>query len=124
MMLDRRYVIKTQLDALNEHDSANRANKFGGANHKKMQTNIVRLLLNNQPAILKPCRIKFIWHISTKHDYDNIRFACKYVLDGMIAAKVLKNDNPTWIRGFDGDDFVKVKKGMEKIIVEVRYTNE
>lgn len=123
-MIDRKYQIKGQLAYLNEHDKANRANKYGGAKLKETMTDIVAWQMKDQPPIKQTCRIKFIWLISSAHDPDNIRFAAKYILDGMIKAHVLKNDNQSWIRGFDGDDFVHVKKGAEGVILEVTYVEE
>lgn len=123
-MIDRQYTIKGQLAFLNEHDKANRANKYGGAALKENMTNMVAWQLKNDPPIKQSCRIKFIWYISSNHDPDNIRFAAKYVLDGMIKAHVLANDNQAWVHGFDGDDFIHVKKGEEKVILEVRYVTE
>lgn len=120
-MIDRTYTILGQLAALNEHDKANRTNRYGGARLKDRMTTIVGTCVMGKPEIEKPCRIKFIWHISTAHDPDNLRFAAKYVLDGLVHAGILPNDNQTWVRGFDGDDFVKVPKGQEQVIVEVRY---
>lgn len=123
-MIDRKYHIKGQLAYLNEHDKANRANKYGGAKLKETMTDLVAWQVKDQPPIKQSCRIKFIWLISSNHDPDNIRFAAKYVLDGLIKANVLKNDNQAWVHGFDGDDFIHVKKGNEGVILEIRYVNE
>ena len=120
-MIDRQYIVKGQLAYLNEHDEANRANKFGGAKLKKIMTDMVVIQLKNREKVQKPCKIAFIWHFSTAHDFDNIRFAAKYVLDGMQKAGVLPNDNQKWVTGFLGDSFVKCKKGAERVIIEVTY---
>lgn len=74
--------------------------------------------------ITQPVKIGFHWFYSSKHDFDNIRFAAKYVLDGMVHAGVLPNDNQTWVRGFLGDEFYKVPKGQEKVIVEIHEAGE
>lgn len=111
----RKIHIQADLAKLNEHDGANRSNKFGGAQLKKDMTDLVQLLVRNEKPIDYPVRIGFIWYYSSKHDFDNIRFACKYVLDGLVKAGVLPNDNQKWVKGFDGDDFIKVKKGNEGV---------
>lgn len=113
------YTIKGQLADLNKHDEVNRSNKFAGAKLKKDMTNLVAWQLKGKLKITKPCMISFHWFYSTAHDFDNLRFACKYILDGMVKAGVLKNDNQKWVLGFNGDYFIKVPKGEEKVVVEV-----
>ncbi len=63
--------------------------------------------------------ITFYWFVSGKHDYDNVRFGAKYILDGMVKSGKLPNDSPKYIVGFGGDYFTKVEKGQEKVIVEI-----
>jgi Holliday junction resolvase RusA-like endonuclease len=111
--------IQGQLAALNEHDSSNRGNKFGGAALKRTMTDMVAWQCKTSPKITHPCVITFHWFYSSRHDFDNIRFAAKYVLDGMVKAGVLPNDNQTWVLGFGGDFFIKVPKGNEKVEVEI-----
>lgn len=113
------YTILGQLAYLNDHDGANRTNKFGGAALKKQMTDLVAWQLKNKQPITKPCYIKFYWYYSSKHDFDNIRFAAKYVLDGMVKAGILKNDSQKYVLGFRGDIFIPVAKGDEKVKVEV-----
>lgn len=115
------YDIVGNLAKLNEHDSANRANRFAGAKLKETMTNMVALQLIGKPRITSPCFITFHWRYSTRHDFDNIRFACKYVLDGMVKAGVLENDNQKCVLGFKGDYFERVPKGSEgvRVVVEI-----
>lgn len=115
----RSITIKGQLATLNDHDNANRSNRFIGAKLKQENTDIVAWQCKKYPKITKPCIITFHWYFSTKHDFDNIRFAAKYILDGMIKAGILPNDNQAWILGFGGDYFIKVPKGEEKVLVEI-----
>lgn len=114
-----RLVIQGQLADLNKHDQANRNNRFGGAALKKEQTDLVAWQLKGKPKIKSPCTLEFVWYFSGKFDFDNIRFACKYVLDGMVKAGILPNDNQKWVLGFTGDTFIKVPKGQEKVEVFV-----
>jgi Holliday junction resolvase RusA-like endonuclease len=110
--------IEGSLSTLNEHDNANRNNRFGGAALKKKNTAAVaNQFPNPSHRIDYPVKIGFIWYYSGKFDFDNIRFACKYVLDGLVKAGILLNDNQTWVKGFTGDEFIKVKKGEECVDV-------
>lgn len=111
--------IDYDLAKLNEHDNANRANKFGGAALKKRETNAVASQIVSPKKMEVPVIVTFNWLYSSRHDFDNIRFAAKYVLDGLVKAGVLENDNQTWVKGFGGDYFNKVDKGEEGVIVEL-----
>lgn len=107
------------LATLNDHDEANRRNKFAGAKLKKEMTDYVAWQVKGAPAITQPCIITFNWYYSGKHDLDNIRFAAKYILDGMVKAGILPDDSQKWVLGFGGDYFTKVSKGQEKVLVEI-----
>lgn len=113
------YTIKGSLATLNQHDGANRRNRFLGAKLKHEMTEFVALQLISKPKITKPCMITFNWKVSTRADFDNIRFAAKYVLDGMVKAGVLVDDSQKWVVGFGGDYFTKVPKGQEEIIIDI-----
>ena len=52
----------------------------------------------------------FKWHVKGRHDSDNIAFAKKYVLDGMVKAGVLENDNPKCVRHLKDYIYRDVKK--------------
>lgn len=116
--------INGDLAKLNEHDSANRTNKFGGASLKKKMTELVADQLQYQAIITYPVKIGFVWYYSSRHDFDNIRFACKYVLDGLVHAGILPNDNQSWVKEFTGDKFVKVEKGNEGVYILIEKYNE
>lgn len=113
------YKIQGYLATLNDHDASNRSNKFAGAALKKEMTHFVAMQLLNKKPINKPCIITINWKVSSNHDFDNISFAKKYILDGMVKSKILPDDNQKWVLGFGGDWFTKVHKGQEEIIIEV-----
>jgi hypothetical protein len=113
------YVIKGKFATLNEHDGANRSNRFMGAKLKHDMTDMVAWQLTGKPTITAPCIPAFEWLIHSRADYDNIGFARKYVLDGMVKSGVLPDDNQKWVRGFGGEIFTHVEKGQEGVIVTV-----
>lgn len=113
-----RYVIKGKFATLNEHDGANRSNRFLGAKLKHEMTEMVAWQLKGKPPITSPCTLHFTWHYSSRADFDNIAFAKKYVQDGMVKAGILADDNQKHVLGFS-DTFTKVDKGDEGVIVEV-----
>lgn len=111
-------IIIGELAKLNEHDNANRINRFVGAKLKKDMTETVSLQASPLKPITKPAIMRFHWYISSKHDPDNVAFAKKYILDGLIHAQKLPNDNQQWIHGFS-DSFHRISKGNEKIIIDI-----
>lgn len=114
-----RYTIKGVLSTLNDYTNSNRSNRFVGAKLKKDNTELVMLQMLNKHKINKPCIITINWLVSSKCDFDNISFGKKFILDGMVKAGILPDDNQKWVLGFGGDYFTIVEKGKESIIVEV-----
>lgn len=65
--------------------------------------------------VIKPCVIYIEWHEKTKRrDADNIQSSQKFVLDAMVANRVLQNDNRRYVKQVyheiidDKEDFVVV----------------
>lgn len=112
-------VIQGQLQTLNEMLSDARTNRYIAASNKKHYTTKVSLQCRKMRAITSPCRMKFEWHTSSQADRDNIRAGIKFILDGMQQAGKLPNDNPKWVLGFDGDEYVKVPKGQDKVVITI-----
>lgn len=117
-MSSQTVTIVGELAKLNEHDNMNRSNRFGGAALKKRMTTLVADQCIELEPITNPVIVHFNWHYSSRHDFDNIAFAKKYVLDGMIHSGKLPNDNQQWVKGFS-DRFTKVSKGEEKVVVDI-----
>lgn len=107
------------LAKLNEHDNANRSNRFAGAALKKRMTELVAYQCGPLRPITGPVKLSFNWHYSSRHDFDNIGFARKYVQDGMVKSGKLPDDNQKWVVGYNGESFTKVPKGEEKVIVGI-----
>jgi len=99
---------------LNEYIQQERTNKYRSANIKKDTTYAISLMLNGQPKIPTPCGLSFIWTIPNKsRDLDNISFACKYILDGMVKAGVIENDNLKHITSLHHEFKIGDKVGVE-----------
>lgn len=111
--------IHGQLPSLNEANNAARTHWTKAARMKKEATELVALQCTRMPKITKPVMLTFHWFYSSKHDFDNIRSACKFVLDGMVQAGKLPDDNQKWVVGFNGDYFIKVPKGQEKVVIDI-----
>lgn len=102
--------------SLNEYINAERSNKQYAAKIKKQQTTSVYYLTRNQKFKLEPRKydIIFTWiKPDNLKDHDNISYAKKFILDGIVKAGVLPSDNPNYIGNFR-DIFVIDK--MEKYV--------
>jgi Holliday junction resolvase RusA-like endonuclease len=82
--------------SLNEYINAERTNKFMGAKIKKEETE--KVIIECKFEELQPVRgrvkLFFYWYVKNKKkDPDNIAFAKKFIIDGLVEANVLRNDN-------------------------------
>lgn len=111
--------IRGQLPTLNETNNSARTHWAVASKQKKEATDFVAWQVKGKAKITNPVMITFHWYYSSRHDFDNIRSACKFILDGMVQAGVLKDDNQKCVLGFNGDYFIKVDKGNEKVVVEL-----
>lgn len=94
--------------SLNEYIKFERSNKFKAASIKNQQTSCVYLLIKEQKFMLNDCKydVIFIWHKpDNKKDHDNIAFAKKFILDGLVMAKVIQSDGSKFIGNFQ-DKFI------------------
>ena len=95
--MQHNFIIKGQLDGLNEYTAANRTNPYKGGKMKKDNEEIViwsirqqlRGLHINVPVILK----YDFYEPNRRRDLDNISsFAHKVIQDALVKTDVLKND--------------------------------
>ena len=79
---------------LNKYISAERGNKYAAAIIKEDETNVARLAFKDEkPAQGLPLELKFIWYCKDqRRNPDNIAFAKKFIIDGMVAAGFIQND--------------------------------
>ena len=111
------YTINHRFTSLNKYINAERRNRHIAAKIKKDETNIAYVSLIGKQPIDTPCKLKFTWYIKDKRtDADNICFAKKYILDGMMKAELIENDSLQYITGFT-DEFVIDKN--ERVEIEV-----
>ena len=96
-------VIPGRFPSLNQHDYENRRNRFKGASMKREATNMAywNLLKFKREKLGHVGTIIFTWYRKDKTtDKDNISFAKKYILDGMVKAGILADDGWDNIEGF------------------------
>lgn len=112
-------IIKGELTDLNTYIDAERRNRFKAAKIKKQETEKVYWECKEQKTkkINAPITELFIdWYVKDmKKDADNITFAKKFILDGLVMAKVLPNDGRKYINAFS--DMIYVDKKHPRIEV-------
>ena len=101
--MKKELILNMSFPSLNEYINLERSNKFAAATMKKSRTITVAYLARAQVFKLedKKYDVYFTWYKpNNKKDHDNIAFAKKFVLDGLILAKVLKSDGSKYINNF------------------------
>lgn len=105
---------------LNDYIDAERANRYKAAEIKKRETEAARLYSRNWGKVKGLVKIRFIWSIKNlKVDPDNIAFAKKFVLDGMVKAGLIENDTHRYIKGFIDDFVVSDEEGVMVLFIDV-----
>ena len=93
---------------LNEYINIERGNKIASAKLKKDCTEQVYWQCKelNAKSVTGMVDVHFEWHVIGRHDPDNIDFARKFILDGLVLAKVIKDDSQQFI-GYLSSEIVK-----------------
>lgn len=114
------FEIARKLPSLNEYTKKCRANKFAGAEMKKQEEDFIYQSIKNQLGNLKikgQVKINFTWiEENKKRDLDNICFAKKFILDALVKAGTIENDNRKHVAGFT-DNFEYAE--FSTVIVEL-----
>lgn len=105
-------IIKGELTDLNKYIFAERSNRFVGASIKKKNTELVEqeILIQRLKPITEPVSIHITWYVKNgRKDPDNVAFAKKFILDGLVKMGVLQNDTMKEIKSFQ-DTFIVDKE--------------
>ena len=96
--------IKGQLPGLNEYTAAlaNRKGRWSrGGDMKRDMTELCRLAALNTTHFKNPVYLIYTWfEPNARRDPDNVVFAKKFILDGLVHAGVLPNDTRKYILGW------------------------
>ena len=119
-----KYAIKEHLITLNEYINAERKNKFLAAKLKKQNTLICKLYANKLKNKINPnglYDLQITWNVlNNRQDADNIYFAVKFILDGLVGAGILKNDGRKNIRNISHTIKTKKEYLIEIELIEVK----
>lgn len=113
-------VIEGRFPSLNDYVDAERLNRYRGAAMKRAQTERARAAAVAQglPRFTGPVAVRFLWvEPNRRRDLDNVAFAKKFVLDGLVAAGVLENDGQRHVVALQ--DSFEVDPANPRVMVEV-----
>ena len=106
-----------EMVSLNEYIKAERTNKFMAAKIKKEETEQVYWACKEQKLkkITEPItEILIDWYTKNdRKDADNVFFACKFILDGMVLAGVLPDDGRKYINAISHRAYVDKNERIE-----------
>jgi len=111
--MTKNLLIEGEMMDFNTFQNKTRSNKFVGSKIKKEQTELVYWECKKQkvsPVTEYPIEITFKWYSKdNRKDIDNVAFAKKFILDGLVQAKVLENDSRKFIYGFIDEFYIDSK---------------
>lgn len=116
-------VIDGALPGLNDYISAERTNRYRGAAVKKQWTDVVAVAakkwLTPIPKHCFPVTFRFRWYEQNRRrDKDNVSaFGRKVILDGLVQAGILPNDNWNYVDGFSDEFYVDAENPRVEIEV-------
>jgi len=89
-----RLIIDGEFETLNPYINAERGNRFAAAKIKKIETERVALEARLMPQVTEyPVIVHFeFFRTNDRTDPDNVDFAKKFILDGLVKAGILRND--------------------------------
>lgn len=115
-----KFEIHKRLMGLNEYTNLNRKNRYLGNQAKQKEQAYIIGCIKEQLgyiSITKPVIGHFTWiEENKKRDLDNICFAKKFILDALVQAGILQDDNRKIVTNFT-DRFEYADKS--KVIVEL-----
>lgn len=115
-------VIGMKLPSLNDYVKVCRANAFQASKYKKRLEEEIGLYIARLPRFNKPIKIHFHWVEGNKRrDLDNVAFSKKFILDAMVKAGKLQDDNRRYVTAFT-DTFSYDKE--TKVILTIEELEE
>jgi len=104
--------------SLNQYIAAMNRNRHSGNKMKQDETDRVQWLATQVKQKFTKVHLTFRWYEKNrKRDLDNVAFAKKFILDGLVKASVIPNDGWKNVVGFE--DKFYVDKDNPRVVVEI-----
>ena len=127
-MSDFRFTIYDRLPSLNDVTRWNRANKYSGNQHKQALQDTIgweirkaKVAHTIEPVEAPVELLITFYEPSKRRDVDNVQSATKFILDALVASKILPNDNPQWVRQVYHVVKYTDRPEDKRVIVEMTY---
>ena len=118
--------IPDRLPSLNEYTRACRGNKYLGASMKKHTECLIGYHIKSQLKGIHfdaPVRMAFRWYEPNgRRDLDNICFAKKFILDALVANRIIDDDNWKHVKGFTDEFFIT--KDHPRVEVDIEFDDD
>lgn len=114
------FTIDGRMPGLNEYTRKQRQNRHAGAAMKRRETERAAWSAKaaRVPRFVRPVHVSFLWvEPNRRRDRDNVAFARKFVLDGLVLAGVIRDDGPDYVTGFT--DRFSYDKANPRVVVTV-----
>jgi hypothetical protein len=108
------------LTDLNTYVDTERGNRFAAAKIKKYETARVRgeALSQHLPRLLRFDQLICVWYTKdARKDADNVAFGTKFILDGLVDAKVLPGDGRKYTGAILHSFFVDAKRPRVEVTI-------
>lgn len=123
----KRHKFLRTFPSLNDYTNACRSGWQAGNSMKADNTEIVSNIaeLTHQPRWDVPVKILFRWYEEdSKRDIDNVAFAKKFILDGLVKANVIENDNQKFVTAFCDEFYVDKERPRVEVHITPADTRE
>lgn len=119
-----KFEISGRFPSLNEYIGVCRRNKYRANQMKRRETSRAARAARGVDPFTEPVVVSFLWvEQDRRRDLDNIAFAKKFVLDGLVEAGVIENDNARHVVGLrDEFSYDKQNPHVEVVIEECDET--
>ena len=118
--MKHRFTIHYRLPSLNEYLNKCKFNKHMAAQFKMIHDRRIYDEVKSQLhdlKITKPIKLHITWiEENRKRDVDNVYSAVKYILDGLVKAEVLQNDNAKRVKDISNEI---IYADTSEVIVEI-----
>ena len=116
-----KFTVQGELPGLNEIIAAAKSHYGQYAGMKKTYTDLIVWQVKGE--CIERCNVTLTWYAKNqKRDPDNISMGCKFVLDGLVKAGILKNDGWKQIAGITHK--FKIDKNNPRVEVELKGEGE
>jgi Holliday junction resolvase RusA-like endonuclease len=98
-------IIQGELTDLNTYIKALNSHRFAGNALKQEETDRVyyeAIKQRREPILSFPVHVSYVWYCqNARKDTDNVSFAKKFILDGIVKAGVLPDDSRKYVASDD-----------------------